>query len=108
MYLNRIPKQSQNRIVSVQVCRGLAAVLVILAHLDNVESKYFSTRMMSNFQYGVSGVDLFFIISGFVISLVTVGKFGGGRKAAVFLYHRFARVFPIYWIYSLIVLLAFL
>jgi len=63
---------------------------------------------MGVFQYGVLGVDLFFVISGIVISAVTVGKFSNRSYARTFLYHRLARIYPIYWVYSAIVLVAFL
>jgi peptidoglycan/LPS O-acetylase OafA/YrhL len=63
---------------------------------------------MGIFQYGVLGVDLFFVISGVVISAVTIGKFSNARNAGTFLYHRFARIYPTYWVYSAIVLAAFL
>ena len=96
------------RIVSIQVCRGLAALLVVFAHLDNIEDKYCPTHLMHLFQHGVLGVDLFFVISGIVISVVTVGKFGSVRNAVTFLHRRIARIYPIYWVYTTIVLAAFL
>jgi exopolysaccharide production protein ExoZ len=102
------PPSNKHRLVSIQVCRGLAAIFVVLAHLHNVELKYFRTNIMGIFQYGVLGVDLFFVISGIVISAVTVGKFSNRRYARTFLYHRLARIYPVYWIYSAIVLVAFL
>jgi len=98
---------SKQKLVSVQACRGLAALMVVLAHLHSAEIKHFSTNMMGIFQFGVLGVDLFFVISGVVISAVTVGKFSP-RNAARFIYQRAARVYPIYWLYSAIVLAAFL
>src|ERR1700721_85744 len=94
------PPSNKHRLVSIQVCRGLAAIFVVLAHLHNVELKYFRTNIMGIFQYGVLGVDLFFVISGIVISAVTVGKFSNRRYARTFLYHRLARIYPVYWIYS--------
>lgn len=99
---------TRERIVSIQVCRGLAAVVVVLAHLNNIEWKYFGTHALHAMQFGALGVDLFFVISGVVISMVTWGKFGQPRAAVRFLYHRFARVYPVYWVYSGVVLLAFL
>ena len=100
--------QSRKRIVSIQVCRGLAALLVVFAHLHNVERKYFPTNFMGLFQFGDLGVDLFFVISGVVISTVTVGKFGDRKQAFKFLYHRFARIYPIYWFYTALVLVVYL
>jgi len=98
----------KSRIVSIQVCRGLAALLVVLAHLHNLEVKYLTSNRLGMLQYGVSGVDMFFVISGIVISAVTAGQQPDLKNAAKFLYQRFARVFPIYWIYSALVLAAFL
>lgn len=105
---HRPVRAKSKRIVSIQVCRGVAAIAVVLAHLRNVEVKYFKTAFMSLFQFGVMGVDLFFIISGVVIAVVTTGKFGNLRSAGTFLYHRLARIYPIYWCYAAIVLAAFL
>lgn len=100
--------QSKSRIVSIQVCRGLAAMLVVLCHLSSFEQKHFQTKLMAIFNYGNLGVDLFFVISGVVISIVTVGKFGSVQKALVFIYHRLARVYPVFWFYFAIVLAVYL
>ena len=104
MSLSSSPQQStpphlnpKARITSIQVCRGLAAVLVVLAHIHNLELKYFGTNHLGVLQYGVSGVDVFFVISGVVISAVTAGQGENVRNALRFLYQRCARIFPIYW-----------
>ncbi len=104
-----MPQSSQpqsRKIVSIQVCRGLAALLVVLTHIHGVEKTHFASNHLRLFGYGNIGVDLFFVISGIVIASVTAGKFGSPRNAAVFLYHRFARIFPIFWIYNTLSLLA--
>jgi exopolysaccharide production protein ExoZ len=93
------------RIVSIQVCRGLAALLVVLAHLHGIETKYTAINHLTLFEHGALGVDLFFIISGIVIASVTDGKFGQPSTAGTFLYHRLARIFPIFWIYTTITLI---
>jgi exopolysaccharide production protein ExoZ len=61
---------------------------------------------MRLFEHGALGVDLFFVISGVVIASVTAGRFGAPINARVFLYHRLARIFPIFWIYTTIALIA--
>jgi exopolysaccharide production protein ExoZ len=103
-----MPPQPSKRIVSIQVCRGLAAMLVVLAHLRGEEIKYCSTNFLRVFQFGGMGVDLFFVISGIVISSATVGKFDSAANAGTFIYHRFARIFPVYWIYTTVILVAYL
>lgn len=47
-------------------------------------------------QYGGAGVDLFFVISGFIMVAVAGRKIG----AVQFLWNRAARIYPIYWLIS--------
>ncbi len=54
------------------------------------------------------GVDLFFVISGFIMVTVTRKKFQQPEQAFTFLYHRVSRIYPLYWFYSLVVLVIFL
>jgi exopolysaccharide production protein ExoZ len=70
------------KIVSLQGLRALAACLVVLYHIRAI-------------QIGNFGVDIFFVISGFVISLVAEvdGKY--------FLAKRLFRVVPLYWLATL-------
>jgi len=104
--LPQVPPKQSKRIVSVQVCRGLAALFVVLAHLHGIEIKYCTTNYLLFFEHGALGVDLFFVISGIVIASVTTGKFGDPRNAGIFLYHRLARIFPVFWIYTTFTLIA--
>jgi exopolysaccharide production protein ExoZ len=101
-----MPQLQSRRIVSIQVCRGLAALLVVFAHLHGIETNYCATDHLRLFEHGALGVDLFFVISGVVIASVTAGKFGAPINAGVFLYHRLARIFPTFWIYTTITLIA--
>ncbi len=89
-----MPQQPSRRIVSIQVCRGLAALLVVLTHIHGIEETHFTSHHLRLFGYADIGVDIFFVISGIVIASVTAEKFGSPRNAAVFLYHRLARIFP--------------
>jgi exopolysaccharide production protein ExoZ len=81
-------------------------MLVVLAHLHGIERKYCTTDYMLPCEHGALGIDLFFVISGIVIASVTTDKFGSTRNAIIFLYHRLARIFPIFWIYTTITLIA--
>ncbi len=53
-----------------------------------------------NFMPWVAGVDIFFVISGFVIVHASASLFGVARGPLVFLRRRLARIVPLYWIVS--------
>lgn len=85
------------KLQSVQVLRGVAACAVVALHA-------FSTAhdpVNSTFRIGASGVDLFFVISGFVIA--TIPKKSPGN----FLFDRAWRIFPM-WLIAVTPLLLWL
>lgn len=82
---------------SLQALRFVAAGLVLATHI----TFYLHERLdpgLRVWQPGVSGVGLFFVISGYV--MMTMGaKLGDAHAAArSFLARRLARIFPAYWI----------
>jgi peptidoglycan/LPS O-acetylase OafA/YrhL len=81
---------------------------VVLSHLFELERRNFHSNYLGIFQIGHVGVDLFFVISGVVISTVTAGKFASPQNAASFLYRRLTRIYPIFWIYFGVTACAFL
>jgi exopolysaccharide production protein ExoZ len=99
-----------SKIQNLQALRGIAVLLVVVFHLVPIEEKYGggNTILPHFLGFGLSGVDLFFVISGFVMVTVTRGKFGIPGQAQRFLYHRVSRIYPLYWFYSLLVLAVFL
>ncbi|MEA2116633.1 MAG: acyltransferase, partial [Thermodesulfobacteriota bacterium] len=108
--LGSVQNQISNRIKNIQALRGVAVLLVVFFHMVTIEKKYGGTNTLLSdyFQFGMFGVDLFFVISGFVMVTVSRGKFQQPRQAATFLYHRISRIYPMYWFYSLLVLAVFL
>ena len=89
------------RIESIQVMRGVAAIAVLVTHsLDmawNSDPAFSSEQLGHLPQFGAIGVDLFFVISGFVMAFSVYGKDGltAGRR---FLVQRWIRVGPPYLI----------
>jgi peptidoglycan/LPS O-acetylase OafA/YrhL len=77
----------KSRLLELDVLRGIAAIGVVLAHFIKVNEP---NRF--DFNIGYVGIDLFFVISGFVIiwsaSLIDARKF---------CLNRFSRIFPPYW-----------
>ncbi|MFL1556292.1 acyltransferase family protein [Pseudomonas sp. O11] len=86
---------------SIQTLRALAAWLVVFHHYMQVAYNFKLTDpvSVSLFKYGSIGVDLFFVISGFVIYLSTSGK---TQTPKTFALHRIARIVPAYWLFSII------
>ncbi len=86
---------SSGRLVQVDALRGLAALAVLLFHYTTRFSELFSTNSTPSVSFpdGYYGVNLFFIISGFVI-FMTLEK---TAKPMDFLISRFSRLFPAYW-----------
>ncbi|NNA02801.1 acyltransferase [Pseudomonas lundensis] len=86
---------------SIQALRALAAWIVVFHHYMQVAYKFSLTDPVSValFKYGAIGVDLFFVISGFVIYLSSSGK---SQTPKVFAAHRIARIAPAYWLFTLI------
>lgn len=99
-----------NKIVNIQALRGLAVLFVIAVHLVGYEEKFGHgyTILPKWFAIGGSGVDIFFVISGFVMVTITRGGFQKTGSMRKFIYHRLMRIYPTYWFYSLFMLAFFL
>jgi hypothetical protein len=79
------------RLPTLQVTRGIAANLVVLSHLSIIEAKYTSGQILPAFAFcGTTGVDIFFVLSGFIMVIVA----GKGIGAVQFLWRRIARIYP--------------
>lgn len=73
---------------SIQVLRGLAACAVVLLHAVPEGSQAIGAR-----GFGAAGVDLFFVISGFIMANVAKD-----RSALEFLRDRLWRIYPLWWV----------
>lgn len=93
----------------IQALRGVAALLVALGHIYVMETKTGPDSLLGAWSvYGAVGVDLFFVISGFIMVHVTRDNARGSRAAGAFLVRRAARIYPLYWLVSLAVLLVYI
>ncbi|ARV20392.1 O-acetyltransferase OatA [Curvibacter sp. AEP1-3] len=88
----------------IQILRYFAAILVVIMHSHQAWNAKLGLKQYWGF--GSVGVDIFFVISGFVMMYSTVpnnGSLGSRcRSALVFVKRRLIRVVPLYWIYTLI------
>ena len=92
------------RIEELDSLRGISVILVLLFHYTHSFSdKFPSYTLTTNFidiKYGGIGVNLFFIISGFVIFLTANNIKNSNRfkSTLIFLYKRFIRLYPLFWL----------
>lgn len=91
----------------VQILRFVAAMLVVVMHVTQAISIHITGQGEHRFWApGGSGVDIFFVISGFVMAITTqrLPSTGPARLAAawVFIKRRILRIVPLYWFYTLL------
>jgi peptidoglycan/LPS O-acetylase OafA/YrhL len=94
------------KIQNLQALRGVAVLLVLLRHVAVMEAKYGRhCHLLPDFvSAGTAGVDLFFVISGFIMVETSRGRHQTPGAFGDFLYRRATRIYPLYWIFSLAVL----
>lgn len=90
---------------NIQAMRAIAALLVISCHsFQNLEPMRTHWARPFFLAVGPMGVDIFFVISGFIIyqvmqrSIASMGAVGRGRAVYTFAMKRFIRIYPLYWI----------
>lgn len=88
------------RFLELDALRGFAALAVVLFHYSGHVVRYFGDFPFA-FTAGRYGVQLFFVISGYVI-FFTLER---SRTMSQFAFSRFSRLYPAYWA-TLITLLA--
>jgi len=90
-------------IVAIQALRAIAAIAVALCHFSQVSLILHghTNDPIPGFQLG-AGVDLFFVISGFIMVYSSEPLFAASGGARTFFARRIARIVPLYWITTLI------
>ena len=93
----------------VQGLRAVAVLLVVWTH-SIVAAQYHSSPRQGAFfhlrSFGACGLDIFFVISGFIVSLVASRAVARNQPSAgTFLARRFTRIYPLYWILTAVVVL---
>jgi exopolysaccharide production protein ExoZ len=79
-------------LVFLQVLRAAAALAVATAHIPQIGT------VLPFSPYGAVGVDVFFVISGFIMVHSSRRLYGTGDGWIIFLGRRVARIVPIYWL----------
>ncbi len=93
------PTASRPVFLLVQALRGLAALMVVAHHSSILVLE--RLNLGHNWVNGGSGVDLFFVISGFVMTVSSGPLRRAPHPARTFLARRLERIVPMYWIVTL-------
>jgi exopolysaccharide production protein ExoZ len=101
--------RKKSGLTSVQALRGLAALGVVLYHTSLImrQPQYGSHSIWpETLEYGKLGVNLFFVLSGFIILKAHIGDAGQPSRLSKYLYRRVVRIYPVYWIFLTLYILA--
>ena len=96
--------KSDSNVQSIQIMRGIASILVVLLHIS-VKGGQYGNGALKGFTVGGSGVDLFFIISGYIMCFSTDGR---QLNFSQFLLLRIRRIMPFYWLTTTVGLVIYL
>ncbi|NKL87859.1 acyltransferase family protein [Rhizobium leguminosarum] len=85
-------------LVQLQYLRAIAALMVVYFHAVLQLAKVNPAVDATAFVYGETGVDIFFVLSGFVMWLTTSGR---AMSPIDFARRRIKRIVPLYWLATL-------
>src|ERR1035437_4173059 len=103
----------KSRVPELDGLRGMAVLMVVVFHYIQQEGPTpagTAAHLLQRFTIlGWSGVDLFFVLSGFLIGGILMDARASASYYPTFYARRFFRIIPIYylWITAYIVLIAF-
>ena len=89
---------AETRLNGIQMLRGLAAFAVVIYHIQLLAEKngIINQIIVNNISENLYvGVDIFFVISGFIMAKTVVGSDISGLE---FIRRRIIRIVPLYWV----------
>lgn len=100
----------QERLQGLQVLRFVAALLVLVGHAAQEAAKFGIGDRLGSGILGwlpwAAGVDIFFVISGFIMLHISAGDFAETGASWRFLSKRVFRVVPLYWAFTSLMIVA--
>jgi peptidoglycan/LPS O-acetylase OafA/YrhL len=93
---------------SLQACRGVAAILVVLQHANHGIfrlEKYFDHEPFGRLVAGAPGaIDFFYVLCGFIMLHVHARDLDQPKQIGDYLWKRFSRIYLFYWLVLAIVI----
>jgi peptidoglycan/LPS O-acetylase OafA/YrhL len=107
--LSAVPSSTQinpsGRIFELDGLRGFAILIVIVRHYvggaEHTQLGFFFHHLLLATSIGWSGVDLFFVLSGFLIGGILLDARASSDYFRIFYLRRVFRIFPIYYLWIL-------
>lgn len=92
------------KLLSIQILRGGAAWLVVVHHFMQQFYSFQPTNLIGDFfsNYGHFGVDIFFVISGFIMAYILSNS---DKSAKDFFINRLIRIIPNYWFWTMVIVI---
>jgi peptidoglycan/LPS O-acetylase OafA/YrhL len=98
----------QEKLTTLQLIRFIAASVVVIFHAER-NADWLASRHGHDYHHmglgGGFGVYLFFILSGFLMTRIVQQSDGTPRAAGKFLTTRIIRIAPIYWLFTLVMII---
>jgi peptidoglycan/LPS O-acetylase OafA/YrhL len=93
--------------LTIQALRAVAALLVVLLHaFETWGQRVDPAAPGAGWDNGAAGVDIFFVISGFVMVISSRRLVDRPGAWQIFLQHRVVRIVPLYWLLTTIKILS--
>lgn len=92
----------RKRLNLIQVLRAVAIIFVMFGHSNTLVYNQYSVDWLGMGSWGrTGGVDLFFVISGFMITYLYTNKIGVANQSVNFLKRRLLKIIPFYWLVTI-------
>lgn len=89
----------RHRLAGIEALRGVAAIAVLLCHAaTHVDLAFGTPTLRALMRPGHNGVDLFFVLSGFLLLFIHRRDVGQPATIARYARRRVMRIYPVYWL----------
>jgi peptidoglycan/LPS O-acetylase OafA/YrhL len=91
----------RGRLPAIDALRAIAPLLLFIVHFNRIDARDVTTPLERVYflvvQLGVAGMEIFFVISGFLITGILLDSKGGPGYFRIFYLRRVLRILPLYY-----------